>query len=176
MKFPVCKRFVWVAVGLLLLAACRNAPVQKAVSAQKDSVRVAASASVEKDSTRYGVAGDFGMSTFCLITDEGDTILVTRSSEDGTDGSIYGDAQPGDRFCMTLRDNGEVLGLAINLTQLERHTKNYRIWNGRLILHPDSKPDTVAIDVLNAHTFIYVSSNGDVSKHIATDELPVCKK
>ena len=76
---------------------------------------------------------------------------------------------------MTVRDGGEVLGHAINLTQLERHTKNYKIWNGRLILHPESKPDTVVIEKLDATDFVYLDSRGDVAKHVAADGIAVYK-
>lgn len=174
MRYQVSVVLACIATAVLLMISCKNSPVKKAVRASSDTLKAAVAVPEEKDSTLYGVAGDFGMSTFCLITDEGDTILVTRSSEDGVDGIIDGDAQPGDRFCMTVRDGGEVLAHAINLTQLERHTKNYRISNGRLILHPESNPDTVVIDQLDATTFVYDGRQG-MAKHIAADGMAVYK-
>ena len=165
---------VGIATAALFMFSCKNAPVKKAVTASNDTLKATVAVTGEKDSTLYGVAGDFGMSTFCLITDEGDTVLVTRSSEDGTDGIIDGDAQPGDRFCMTVRDGGEVLAHAINLTQLERHTRNYKISNGRLILHPEANPDTVVIDKLDATTFVYDGKRG-MAKHVNADGMKVYK-
>lgn len=92
------------------------------------------------DSTLYGVADDFGMSSFSLISDAGDTLLMTRISEDGTDSKIYGDAQPGQRYAITTRDHDEALATAYNLTQLERFITNYRLVNGQLYLSADSMP------------------------------------
>ena len=140
----------------LCLAACNHKPQQAATGAQgKDSL--SSDSLAVADTTLYGVAGDFGMSTFCLITDKGDTLYVARDSEDGTDGKIYGEAQPGERYAMTTRDNGQSLGVAINLTQLEKHTKDYKIFNGQLILHPNATPDTVQINRLDDKNFDYQS-------------------
>lgn len=86
------------------------------------------------DSTIYGVSGEFGMSTFTLISDSGDTLNVCRTAEDGTDGAVYGDLREGERYAMTTRDNNEAIGVLINLTQLGRHLKNYEIANGQLFI------------------------------------------
>lgn len=174
MRYQVFSGCMGFAFVVLFMFSCKNTPVKKAVTASNDTLSATVAMTEEKDSTLYGVAGDFGMSTFCLITDEGDTVLVTRSSEDGTDGIIDGDAQPGDRFCMTVRDGDEVLAHAINLTQLERHTRNYKISNGRLILHPESNPDTVVIDKLDATTFVYDGKRG-MAKHVNADGMKVYK-
>ena len=85
------------------------------------------------------------MSTFTLISDKGDTLYVTRTADDGTDGKIYGDLKEGERYALTTRDNNKAIGVLINLSQLERHTKDYRISNGKLIL----KGDTVTIEKLS---------------------------
>ena len=95
------------------------------------------------DSTIYGTSGeDFGMSTFCLITDKGDTLQLCRTANDGSDAQIYGSIEYGDRYAMTTRDNGESLGVLINLTELDKKLKDYEICNGKLIVNGD----TVAID------------------------------
>lgn len=95
------------------------------------------------DSTRYGKSAEFGMSTFTLVTDEGDTLNVTRTANDGTDGKIYGDLREGERYALTTRDNGEAIGILINLTQLDRHLKDYEIRNG--IVYHDGK----TVDIKN---------------------------
>ena len=97
------------------------------------------------DSTIYGTSDEFGMSTFTLISDQGDTLYVTRTANDGTDGKIYGDLKEGERYAMTTRDGGEAIGVLINLTQLERHIKDYEICNGKLIV----QGDTVVIEELD---------------------------
>lgn len=151
----------------LLLAGCNQKPVRQATPVERDSDTVAVQSVEEKDSTLFGVAGDFGMSTFCLITDKGDTILVTRDSESGKDGIIYGDAQPGDRYSMITCDHGEALSSAINLTQLERFTKDYKINNGHLILSPASTPDTVQIKFLSDDSLVVVSPVRGIHKFSA---------
>ena len=78
------------------------------------------------------------MSTFTLIADEGDTLFLTRTAEDGTDSKIYGDLKEGERYALTTRDNREAIGVLINLTQLEKHTKDYKVCNDNIILHSDS--------------------------------------
>lgn len=149
---------------ILFMSGCNQKPVRQAAPAVKDSVEEEKPRMEEKDSTLYGVAGDFGMSSFCIITDKGDTVLVTRDSESGKDGIIYGDAQPGDRYSLITCDHGEALSSAINLTQLERFTKNYKIMNGHLILDPASTPDTVRIKFLNDDSLIVVSPSKGIQK------------
>lgn len=114
----------------------------------------------ERDSTLYGEAGDFGMSTFSLVTDGGDSLLLTRTSEDGRDGQIFGDAQPGDRYAVIATADREALVTAINLTQLRRFTKDYKIVNGRLILTPESHPDEVQILYLDNDSLVVKGREG----------------
>lgn len=90
------------------------------------------------DSTLYGVGGEFGMSTFTLITDKGDTLNVTRTALDGTDGKVYGSLREGDRYAMTARDNGEAIGVLINLTELERKVKEFDVVNGHVVVAGDT--------------------------------------
>jgi len=149
---------------IVFMTGCNQKPVRQAAPAMTDSVEVEAPRVEEKDSTLYGVAGDFGMSTFCLITDKGDTVLVTRDTESGKDGIIYGDVQPGDRYSLITCDHGKALSSAINLTQLEHFTKNYKIMNGYLILTPSSKPDTVHIKFLNDDSLVVENSSKGLQK------------
>lgn len=129
----------WIGVTaiLLVLTACKggNKPVQ--ATAEKADIDSTLTEQVT-DSTIYGTSDEFGMSTFTLIADEGDTLFLTRTAEDGTDGKIYGDLKEGERYALTTRDNRKAIGVLINLTQLEKHTKDYKVRNGQLILHGDT--------------------------------------
>lgn len=138
-------------VGILLFASCgQKAPDGKKDTAGSDSLAVAGEV-MEKDSTIYGISDEFGMSTFTLITDSGDTLSVTRESESGESGRVYGDLVYGDRYAMTTRDAGEALGVLINLTQLEKFTKDYEIRNGLLVLKQGT--DTVEIEEMSKDQF-----------------------
>ena len=98
----------------------------------------------QNSSTLYGVGGEFGMSTFTLITEKGDTLNVTRTALDGTDGEVYGSLREGDRYAMTTRDNGEAIGVLINLTELERKVKKFDVVNGHVV----AEGDTLQLDKL----------------------------
>lgn len=130
---------------LLLTTACRNQ--NKQVDSNEGNAAAINDQAAEHmaDSTIYGTSDEFGMSTFTLISDQGDTLNVTRTANDGTDGKIYGDLKEGERYAMTTRDGGEAIGVLINLTQLERHVKDYEICNGKLIV----QGDTVVIEELD---------------------------
>ena len=130
---------------LLLMTACRNQNKQVDSNEGNDSAINDQAAEHMADSTIYGTSDEFGMSTFTLISDQGDTLNVTRTANDGTDGKIYGDLKEGERYAMTTRDGGEAIGVLINLTQLERHIKDYEICNGKLIV----QGDTVVIEELD---------------------------
>ena len=90
------------------------------------------------DSTLYGTSGEFGMSTFTLITDKGDTLYVTRDHEDGSMAQIYGSTDYDQRYAMTTCDNGESIDVLINLSELEKFLKSYKIVNGALFVNDDS--------------------------------------
>ena len=131
-------------VMLTLLTACNSKKGESNIPNTTNEATADTIATEQvADSTIYGTSGeDFGMSTFCLITDKGDTLQVCRTANDGTDANIYGSIEYGDRYAMTTRDNGESLGVLINLTELDKKLKNYEIVNGKLIV----KGDTVALD------------------------------
>lgn len=135
-------------IGLLLLSAfalvsCGGNKTGEADSA--DSTAVNAEALAVSDTTLYGVSGEFGMSTFTLITDAGDTLNVSRTGEDGIDGMVAGSLEEGKRYAMTVRENGESIARLINLSQVEAIVKDYEICNGRLILKNEGRPDTVEV-------------------------------
>ena len=135
-------------MGLFLLSAsvmvsCGGNKTENGGNA--DSVAVNEEAQVVRDTTLYGVSGEFGMSTFTLITDAGDTLHVSRTGEDGIDGLVAGSLEEGKRYAMTVRENGESIARLINLSQLEGLTKDYKICNARLILQNEDKTDTVEV-------------------------------
>ena len=134
-----------IMAALLLSTACRNQNKQTGSNADNAAPMNDQAAEHMADSTIYGTSDEFGMSTFTLISDQGDTLYVTRTANDGTDGEIYGDLKEGERYAMTTRDGGEAIGVLINLTQLERHVKDYEICNGMLIV----RGDTVVIEELD---------------------------
>ena len=107
----------------------------------------------KKDSTIYGVSSEFGMSTFTLISKDGDTINVMRTGEDGSDAQIAGDLNEGQYYAMTLRDGGESLSRLVNLTQLRKFTDKFSISNARVVLETAKGNDTVTITRLDDHAF-----------------------
>ena len=75
-----------------------------------------------------------------MVTDKGDTLYLYRTAQDGTDGKIYGSMQYGERYALTTRDNGEAIGVLINITELDKKLKDYEICNGKLIVNGDTTP------------------------------------
>lgn len=120
---------------LLATGSCQRGKQTATGSSDSTSIADTTAADEAADSTLYGTGGEFGMSTFTLITDTHDTLNVARTANDGTDGAIYGDLLEGDRYAMTTRDNGEAIGVLINLTQLDRHLKGYEIHNGQVLVN-----------------------------------------
>lgn len=140
------KNIAYVPVFLMLftLFACNNKKTTP-TSSYHDTTIVADTTVAEQvaDTTIYGTSTeDFGMSTFSMVTDQGDTLFVARTSNDGQDAKIYGSVVYGQRYAMTTRDDGESLGVLINLTELNKQLKDYEICNGKLIV----KGDTVALE------------------------------
>ncbi len=114
-----------------------------------DSLRVDTSQVAERDSTVYGTSDEFGMSTFTLITDGGDTLYLDRDGADGSMAHIYGDLDEGVRYGVTTRDGGKSLATAVNVSQLERFVPDYALFNGRLVLTEDGRRDTVQFVALD---------------------------
>ena len=67
-----------------------------------------------------------------------DTLQLCRTANDGTDGKIYGSVTYNERYALTTRDNGDAIGVLINLTELDRKLKDYEIRNGWLIVSGDT--------------------------------------
>lgn len=135
------KVYIFITTLLLLLSACNNKKANNTPVTTTTEVADTTAAEQMADSTIYGTSTeDFGMSTFSMVTDKGDTLHVCRTAEDGTDGKIYGSLQYHQRYAMTTRDNGESVGVLINLTELDKKLKNYEIYNGKLIVNNDTVP------------------------------------
>lgn len=125
----------------IALTACKKNTAQIEVSPVKTDTLLI---SVE-DSTLYGIAGEHGMSTFSLITDSGDTLLMSKTSEDGNYGTFYGSVSEGNRYAVIAADDKETVVSAINITELGRFVEHYSIFNGRLIFFGNERRDTVQI-------------------------------
>lgn len=138
------KLFPALIVAMIALTACNNNHKGNDSSAKgsADSLDTTATEQMA-DSTIYGTSSeDFGMSTFSLVTDKGDTLQLCRTANDGTDGKIYGSVTYNERYALTTRDNGDAIGVLINLTELDRKLKDYEIRNGWLIVSGDTVSPT----------------------------------
>lgn len=115
-----------------------------------------------KDSTIIGIASDeFGMSTFAVIPEGTDTLLVLdRTHADGSEAQIFGDLQPDDKFALTTRDNGASLDKVINLTQLGKFVADFEICNATPIINGD----TIEIVTLDSSSLTYKKSDGELVK------------
>ncbi|MBP3774643.1 MAG: hypothetical protein ILA34_04760 [Bacteroidaceae bacterium] len=149
--FPKIQFFL-IALAVALLQSCGQKAAQTAPAGDTVNDTIVTIPVTETDSTIYGKAGQSGMSTFALHTDDGDTLLLSRTTDDGEYGRIIGGLHIGDRFAVLTTDSGQSLKTAINLSQVELFVKNYKILNGRLILlgHDTERGDTVDILSLNA--------------------------
>lgn len=142
---------LWISTLILILAlsACqknkKSDEVQPVTNTPSDTLVT----EQLPDSTIYGISDEFGMSTFTLISDDKDTLYLTRTASDGTDGKIYGDLKEGERYALTTRENNSAIGVLINVTELKKHVKDYTIQNGNLII--DGK--VVEIEKLNDKEF-----------------------
>ncbi len=105
----------------------------------------------EPDSTVYAKADGFGMSG-CTLVDSAGTFLELGLSNpaataDEAPAKIFGTKQDTARYAVTLTPDGENVLRMINVSQLERFTKDYRIHNARLYLK-DDKGDFVEVEIL----------------------------
>lgn len=125
------KKLIFLLPAMLLVAACTGN--QTPAGTGQDSI----ASQNEEDTTIYGRSTEFGMSTFALITDDGDTLDLDRG-----EGKIFGNLDnEGDRFALTVCNAGTDearVGTAINLTNVEKFTKDYSVFNGKLILSGDT--------------------------------------
>lgn len=132
--------YLYALLLALSLVACNGKKTQCPVG-DKDSTAVVDTTAADEvaDTTIYGTSTeDFGMSTFSMVTDKGDTLNVARTSDDGTYAQIYGSIDYGQRYAMITTDNGEAMSLLVNLTELDKRLKNYDIVNGHLIVDGDT--------------------------------------
>ena len=137
------------AAAILTMGACQK--TKNDGSTQQPSQL----ADLPADSSIYGKATDnFGMSTFAIMTDEGKEIELMRTHEDGEPAQFYGDVKPGDRYAVTLAENGTSVDCALNMTQLEAIATDFKVWNAQLILQESTKTDTVSIVRLDADSLV----------------------
>ena len=167
------------AVLAVCLFSCNN---NKSASQQHHDDN--ADMEIENDSTIYGVCGeDMGMSTFALITDQGDTLTMVL--EGGDNSEVKGGKMPGDRLAVTAiknKDSENIVRNAINITtllgkwisidknfeiqedgtvkstvQAEKNPwTSWKIVNGHLVLNRD----TFDIDNLGSDSLYLENKNG----------------
>ena len=136
---------------ILTLSACQPSHKTDNPDEACDSTAIVSPDSHLSDSTLYGISDDFGMSTFTLITTKGDTLYLTRTDSKGKDGKIYGSLREDDHYAVTTCDDNKAIDVLINVSQLNKHLKDYQISNGHLIINED----TVEIETLSDSVFEY---------------------
>lgn len=116
----------------------------------------------ERDSTIYGRADGFGMSSFTLIGKDGAEydIALTDDESGNHYGTIYGDKEEGADYAMTTRDGDENLSVLINLSQLKRFPIHYKIYNCHVILITEDGQDLLEIEKLDDNEFIAKGKSG----------------
>lgn len=145
------------AAALLALAACAG---KQAGPPDGADTETPAPPATEADSTVYGISGEFGMSTFTLVTDGGDTLCLTRDGADGSMAGICGSLEEGQRYAATLRDSGTALATLVNLGQLERFVTDYALLNGRLVVDRGGGPDTLALVSMDEDSLVLMRKDG----------------
>ncbi|MBR1889426.1 MAG: hypothetical protein IJ816_02235 [Alloprevotella sp.] len=126
-------------IGMVILNSCHGCQGR-----MKDCCRVD-SDSVESvlfnDSTIYGTTLEYGMSTFVVRTDAGDTLELDREGN-GTIGEIFGNLdRTGDRFALTVvgrNTDTPSVRRAINVTDLRLVSAPWEIENAQLIIEGDT--------------------------------------
>lgn len=116
----------------------------------------------DPDSTIYGYSDGFGQSALTLITKDGKEydLALTAPDEAEPYGKIYGDKEDSAQYALTTRDGDEAVGVLINLSQLNKFTTHYSIYNGHLILEEEGNRDWVDILELNDNVFRAVGKSG----------------
>lgn len=145
------------------LSSCKDKNIKNALSENNtDSTKCTNENTHLQDSTIYGISDEFGMSTFTLITDHGDTLFLNRDHNDGSPSIIYGDLDYNTHYALTVFDSGHSIGTLINIDQLERFIKHYKLYNGNLLLN--NLKDTVTIVSLSDQLLEYKDMKGDLHK------------
>lgn len=151
-------------VLLLGMTACSNSnnKSDEQVDADSAAVEIVEGAmSAELDSaTIYGTSEEFGMSTFSLRDASGRLYEVTRMSEDGQDGRIYGDLEEGQQYAMTLQADSTAIDVLYNLTQLRALVKDFYIVNGQLVITTDGQSEVVTVKELDEAHFLGTGTSG----------------
>lgn len=147
-----------IVAAALLLGSCVNRGKTEAPVPVQDTVPVARIDTVPSESgpdrTLYGKGGDFGMSTFTLVAESGRRYSVTRISEKGEEGLIYGSLVPGQRYALLTDADGDALEVLINVDELQHFVHDsYYIYNGQLVLTLNGNREWVDIRTLSPHVF-----------------------
>ncbi len=149
-------------MGVIVIVALCSVSCNNKRTAQQDANTDDGGAGMENDSTIYGVCGeDMGMSTFALITDQGDTLTMILDGEGDTD--VKGGKMPGDKLAVIATKNADgenIVRKAINLTTLLGKwmsiDKNFEIQedgNVKSFVKAESNPWTVW-KILNGHLLL----------------------
>ena len=153
-----------VLVLLLGTTSCSNSNNKSNEGADADSATVETvegALSADLDSaTIYGTSEEFGMSTFSLRDASGRLYNVTRMSEDGQDGRIYGDLEEGQQYAMTLQADTTAIDVLYNLTELRALVKDFYILNGQLVITTDGQSEVVTVEELDETHFLGTGTSG----------------
>ena len=146
---------------LLGTTSCSNSNNKSNEGADADSATVETvegALSADLDSaTIYGTSEEFGMSTFSLRDASGRLYNVTRMSEDGQDGRIYGDLEEGQQYAMTLQADTTAIDVLYNLTELRALVKDL---NGQLVITTDGQSEVVTVEDLDETHFLGTGTSG----------------
>jgi len=175
---------------LLLLVACKKSTVQTNPQPEPSSEEQ------QRDSTLWGHLGeDTGMSTLQLITDEGDTLEIFRTSQySGEDGKLLGQVRNyTDRFAITLSEGNETLLTAVNVSQLTRTWSNedgsiniktdgsatsegmpyngWKMWNGHILLSAEVKQEIGKVTRVDTMDIIFLDDDSLVIENPAKQTI-----
>lgn len=147
----------------ITLSSCKDKSIKNTLPKNDtDSVQCTNESTHLQDSTIYGISDEFGMSTFTLITNHGDTLFLNRDHNDGSPSIILGDLDYNVHYALTVFDSGHSVGTLINIDQLERFIKHYKLYNGKLLLN--NLNDTVTIISLSEQLLEYKDQKGTLHK------------
>ena len=168
---------ITICIVTISLCACGGSNKEKDNSVKNDSIEADSSLNTvpnweERDSTIYGRADGFGMSSFTLIGKDGTEydIALTDDESGNHYGTIYGDREEGADYAMTTRDDDENLSVLINLSQLKRFPIHYKIYNCHVILISEDGQDIVDIEKLDDNEFVAKGKSGRVYRFKAKDK------
>ena len=141
---------------LLGTTSCGNSNNKSNEGADADSAAV----ETVEGATIYGTSEEFGMSTFSLRDASGRLYNVTRMSEDGQDGRIYGDLEEGQQYAMILQADTTAIDVLYNLTELRALVKDFYILNGQLVITTDGQSEVVTVEELDETHFLGTGTSG----------------